>query len=85
MKMRKAKCEMRNGRVSSAHPFHISTFAFRILVLGFAISCGSPEPARYQSVSEKIIVIIPRGATYYEALDSLVARGVITNRDWFSL
>jgi UPF0755 protein len=53
--------------------------------LGFAISCGSPEAARYQSVSEKIMVIIPRGATYYQALDSLESRGVIKNRDWFSL
>jgi UPF0755 protein len=31
------------------------------------------------------MVIIPRGATYYQALDSLQSRGVITNRDWFSL
>jgi UPF0755 protein len=56
-----------------------------VVVLGFLIGCGSPEPARYQSVSEKIMVTIPRGATYYQALDSLVARGVIQNRDWFSL
>ena len=31
------------------------------------------------------MVIIPRGATYYQALDSLEARGLIKNRDWFSL
>ena len=52
---------------------------------GFAISCGKAEPAPYQSVAEKVIVTIPRGATYYQALDSLQSRGVIKNRDWFSL
>jgi UPF0755 protein len=31
------------------------------------------------------MVIIPRGTTYYQALDSLESRGVIKNRDWFSL
>jgi UPF0755 protein len=31
------------------------------------------------------MVIIPRGATYYQALDSLESRGVIESRDWFSL
>jgi UPF0755 protein len=55
------------------------------MLLGLVISCGKSEPARYQSVSEKTLVIIPRGATYYQALDSLEARGVIENRDWFSL
>jgi len=54
-------------------------------LLGFAVSCSSPDPAKYQSVSERIMVIIPRGATYYQALDSLESRGVIQNRDWFSL
>lgn len=49
------------------------------------VSCGSSEPARYQSVAEKTVIIIPRGATYYQALDSLESRGVIKNRDWFSL
>jgi UPF0755 protein len=55
------------------------------MLVAFAVSCSSPEPARYQSVSEKTMVIIPRGATYYQALDSLESRGVIKNRDWFSL
>jgi UPF0755 protein len=54
-------------------------------LLGFAVSCSKPDPAKYQSVSEKIMVIIPRGATYYQALDSLESRGVIKARDWFSL
>ena len=31
------------------------------------------------------MVIIPRGSTYYQALDSLESRGVVKNRDWFSL
>jgi peptidoglycan lytic transglycosylase G len=51
----------------------------------FALACGAPEPARYQSVANKVTVIIPRGATYYQALDSLESRGVIKSRDWFSL
>jgi UPF0755 protein len=54
-------------------------------LLGLAVSCSSPDPARYQSVSDRIMVIIPRGATYYQALDSLESRGVIKSRDWFSL
>ena len=57
----------------------------RIALVGFALSCGSPEPARYQSVADKVMIIIPRGATYYQALDSLESRGVIKNRDWFSV
>jgi UPF0755 protein len=57
----------------------------RALLVGLAISCGKPEPAPYQSVAEKTMVIIPRGATYYQALDSLESRGVIKTRDWFSL
>jgi UPF0755 protein len=57
----------------------------RIALVGFALSCGSPEPARYQSVANKVMIIIPRGATYYQALDSLESRGVIKNRDWFSV
>jgi UPF0755 protein len=31
------------------------------------------------------MVIIPRGATFEQAVDSLVSRGVIERRDWFSL
>ena len=54
-------------------------------LLAFAISCGKPDPDNYQSVADRIMVIIPRGATYYQALDSLESRGVIKNRDWFSL
>ena len=59
--------------------------AFRILLLGFAVACSNPDPAEYQSVADRIMIIIPRGATYYQALDSLESRGVIKNRDWFSL
>lgn len=55
------------------------------VLVGFAVSCSSPEPAQYESVATRVIITIPRGATYYQALDSLIARGVITNRDWFSL
>jgi len=59
--------------------------AWGVLLLGLAAACSKPDPAKYQSVSEKIMVIIPRGATYYQALDSLESRGVITSRDRFSL
>lgn len=59
--------------------------AERMMLVCFAVSCSSPEPAKYQSVSEKTMVIIPRGATYYQALDSLESHGVIESRDWFSL
>jgi len=53
--------------------------------LGFALSCSKPEPAPYQSVADKVMVTIPRGATYYQALDSLESKGIVKNRDWFSL
>ena len=57
----------------------------RAWVLALAIACGSEQPQGYQSVAENIIVVIPRGSTYVQALDSLESRGVIKNRDWFSL
>jgi len=56
-----------------------------VLVVLLAIACGKAEPAKYQSVSEQEMVIIPRGATYYQALDSLESHGLIGHRDWFSL
>jgi UPF0755 protein len=55
------------------------------VVVAIAVSCSKPEPPAYQSVADKIMVTIPRGATYYQALDSLESKGVIKNRDWFSL
>ena len=55
------------------------------LVLCLAVACSSPDPDKYQSVADRIMIIIPRGATYYQALDSLESRGVIHSRDWFSL
>jgi UPF0755 protein len=55
------------------------------LLAGVAIACGGEKETQYHSVAEKTMVIIPRGATYYQALDSLESRGVIKNRDWFSL
>ncbi len=62
----------------------LTAHGVRILLLGFALSCSSPEPAPYQSVAEKIMITIPRGATYYQALDTLESRGLVKNRDWFS-
>ena len=63
----------------------MTTYGVRILLLGFAVACSKPDPDKYQSVADRIIVIIPRGSTYYQALDSLESRGVIKARDWFSL
>ncbi len=57
----------------------------RLALVCAVLACGSQQPQGYQSVADNIIVIIPRGATYYQALDSLEARGVIKSRDWFSL
>ncbi|HEY3220134.1 MAG TPA: endolytic transglycosylase MltG [Gemmatimonadales bacterium] len=48
-------------------------------------ACSSPQTPQYQSTADRIMVIIPRGSTYYQALDSLESRGVIKTRDWFSL
>ncbi len=55
------------------------------LLLCLAVACRTPDSDKYQSVADRIMVIIPRGATYYQALDSLESRGVIESRDWFSL
>jgi UPF0755 protein len=49
------------------------------------ISCNSQQPSPLTTRADTVIVTIPRGASYSQALDSLVARGVIMNRDWFSL
>ncbi len=49
------------------------------------VACSSPQTPAYQSTADRIMVIIPRGATYYQALDSLESHGVISSRDWFSL
>src|SRR5204862_7859669 len=34
------------------------------VLLALAVSCGKPDPSTYQSVADRIMVIIPRGATY---------------------
>jgi len=57
----------------------------RLVLLCALAACGGEQAPQYRSVAEKTMVIIPRGATYYQALDSLESRGVIANRDWFSL
>ena len=54
---------------------------FRVLLVSALVACTKQQPAD----EPKIIVTIPRGATFAQALDSLVARGVIDNPDWFSL
>lgn len=57
----------------------------RVALVCVLAACGKPESPAYLSTADQVIVIIPRGASYYQALDSLEARGVIKNRDWFSL
>ncbi len=81
---RRAWCVVR-GAWAAVRGFHAPRTTYHALSLVFAISCSKPDPAKYQSVSEQVMVIIPRGATYYQALDSLEAHGLITSRDWFSL
>ncbi len=57
----------------------------RVALLLALVACGQERPPAYVSTADQTIVIIPRGATYYQALDTLAARGVVKNRDWFSL
>ena len=57
----------------------------RLVLLCAVIACGSEQTPAYVSTADRIMVIIPRGTTYYQALDSLESRGLIKNRDWFSL
>jgi UPF0755 protein len=85
VKTRNAERGTHNGRTTLAALFRVPTSAFRVLLVAFALSCAKPEPAPYQSVADKIMITIPRGATYHQALDTLESRRLITNRDWFSL
>ena len=55
--------------------------ALRTLLMGALIACGNQPPA----AEPKVNVVIPRGATFVQAVDSLVSRGIIERRDWFSL
>lgn len=55
--------------------------AWVVALAAVLMSCRKPEVPG----EPKVMVTIPRGATYFQALDSLTARGVITNRDWFSV
>ena len=49
-------------------------------------ACSQQQPAAGPAArADSIIVTIPRGATFNQAVDSLVASGVIENHDWFSL
>ncbi len=57
----------------------------RLALLCALVACSSQQQPPYVSTADQIMVIIPRGATYYQALDSLESRGVIKTRDWFSL
>ena len=55
--------------------------ALRTLLVGALIACGGQNPAG----ERKATVTIPRGATFGQAVDSLVARGVIDHPGWFRL
>lgn len=56
------------------------------MLLWALAACSQQQPAAGPAArADSIIVTIPRGATFSQAVDSLVASGVIDNRDWFSL
>jgi len=58
----------------------------RLGLLWALAACSQQQPAAGPAArADSIIVTIPRGATFSQAVDSLVASGVIDNRDWFSL
>jgi UPF0755 protein len=72
---------MRNdwlGDRAPVKPFRISHFAFRILILGFLLGCGSPRPD-----GDEVQVTIPRGTTFDSAVDSLVSGGIIRSPGLF--
>jgi UPF0755 protein len=50
-----------------------------VLGLGFVGSCGPGPDARL------VEVMVPRGATFGQARDSLVSRGIVTSPRWFGL
>jgi len=57
-----------------------------VLLLALAACGQQQQPAAGPAArADSIIVTIPRGATFSQAIDSLIANGVIDNRDWFSL
>ena len=51
-----------------------------VVAAGVLLACQNP-PAE----APEVTVVIPRGATFAQAVDSLVSRGMIERRDWFSL
>ena len=58
----------------------------RLVLVWVLAACSQQRPAAGPAArADSIIVTIPRGATFSQAVDSLVASGVIDNRDWFSL
>ena len=85
LRLRIADFGLRIGARRVTHKIRNPQSAIRNFLLCFLVSCSKPAPAGYQSVANNTIVVIPRGATYYQALDSLEAHGVVKNRDWFSL
>jgi UPF0755 protein len=51
------------------------------VLAALSLACSSQQPQN----APKVMVVIPRGATFVTAIDSLQSRGIITNRDWFAL
>jgi peptidoglycan lytic transglycosylase G len=52
--------------------------AIRIVLIGALTGCTGGNPS-----GEQVTVTIPRGATFEAAVESLTARGVVTNPVWF--
>ena len=73
---------MRNTNTRIARQFRIPHSTFRIGLLAGAfiavLDCGRPAPD-----APSVIVTIPRGASFDAAVDSLVARGVVTHPTTF--
>lgn len=69
-----------NGRLQCRIPNSAFRIGILVLVMG-ALACAQESTPR----PRPIIVTIPRGATFVSAIDTLEARGIISNRDWFAL
>ena len=57
--------------------------ALLVALVAAGAGCGGEAPARDPGAVER--VTIPAGASFGQVTDSLVARGVVTNRQWFKL
>ena len=83
MTTRNAEAGTRNSATILHAQFRVPRSAFRVLVAGLLISCGSGGPPAGDA--DKVIVTIPRGATLEAAIDSLAARDVIRSPGLFGV